>query len=149
MNRYYTAYGSNLNIEQMSKRCPQATVVGRSEIKDHMLTYRGDEGAYYLTVIPMKGHTVPVGIWETSDKDELSLDYYEEYPTLYHKTEIELDVVHDDSGETTKEHCYIYIMNEDKHPGLPSERYVKTCTQGYKDFGFDVKVLEDALDSVK
>ena len=32
--RYYIAYGSNLNIDQMSYRCPGAKVVGTSEIPD-------------------------------------------------------------------------------------------------------------------
>ena len=32
--RLYIAYGSNLNLPQMERRCPTAKVVGTSEIKN-------------------------------------------------------------------------------------------------------------------
>ena len=32
MKKYYIAYGSNLNVEQMRYRCPDAKVVGTAEI---------------------------------------------------------------------------------------------------------------------
>lgn len=147
--RYYTAYGSNLNIKQMSKRCPEAEIIGKSEIKNHRLTFRGDDGGYYLTIEPKEGYTVPVGIWKTTAKDELNLDHYENYPILYYKKEIELKVIDKKSGETTKENCYIYIMNEDKNIGEPSEEYVNTCMQGYKDFGFDTEILKSAIEENK
>ena len=31
-SRYYLAYGSNLDMERMGKRCPYAVVVGTAEI---------------------------------------------------------------------------------------------------------------------
>jgi len=31
-NKLYIAYGSNLNLTQMAKRCPTAKVLGASEI---------------------------------------------------------------------------------------------------------------------
>ena len=37
----YIAYGSNLNLEQMAFRCPTAKVVGKSELKDYELLFRG------------------------------------------------------------------------------------------------------------
>ena len=39
--RLYIAYGSNLNLEQMAFRCPTAKVVGKSELKDYELLFRG------------------------------------------------------------------------------------------------------------
>ena len=30
--RYYIAYGSNLNVEQMALRCPHATILGTAEL---------------------------------------------------------------------------------------------------------------------
>ena len=41
--RYYIAYGSNLNIDQMSYRCPGAKVVGTSEIPDFQLLFKGSK----------------------------------------------------------------------------------------------------------
>ena len=37
----YIAYGSNLNLEQMARRCPTAKVIGAGEIRDHELLFRG------------------------------------------------------------------------------------------------------------
>ena len=34
MKKYYIAYGSNLNVEQMRYRCPDAKIVGTSVIPD-------------------------------------------------------------------------------------------------------------------
>ncbi len=36
----YIAYGSNLNLEQMARRCPTAKVIGAGEIRDHELLFR-------------------------------------------------------------------------------------------------------------
>ena len=33
MKKFYLAYGSNLNVEQMQFRCPDARIVGTAEIK--------------------------------------------------------------------------------------------------------------------
>ena len=39
--RYYIAYGSNLNMEQMGIRCPSATAVGTGFLKGFRLMYKG------------------------------------------------------------------------------------------------------------
>ena len=45
--RYYIAYGSNLNIPQMRMRCPQAKIIGTSEIKDYELLFKGSQTGPY------------------------------------------------------------------------------------------------------
>ena len=39
--KYYIAYGSNLNLEQMARRCPTAKVVGSTIFKNYRLVFRG------------------------------------------------------------------------------------------------------------
>ena len=46
----YIAYGSNLNLGQMARRCPTARVIGKGEIKDHELLFRG--GLYNVQKLP-------------------------------------------------------------------------------------------------
>ena len=53
--RYYIAYGSNLNIDQMRYRCPGAKVVGTSKIPDFQLLFKGSKSGAYLTIEPKKG----------------------------------------------------------------------------------------------
>ena len=74
MKRYYIAYGSNLNVQQMRWRCPGARIIGTSELQDYRLLFKGSKTGSYLTVEPEKGCTVPVVVWEVTDQDELALD---------------------------------------------------------------------------
>lgn len=55
----YIAYGSNLNLEQMARRCPTARVVGKGEIKEHELLFRGSRFSAVATVEPKAGASVP------------------------------------------------------------------------------------------
>ena len=59
----YIAYGSNINLKQMAYRCPHSKVVGTSEIKDYELEFRG-----VATIVPSKGTSVPVLIWELDER---------------------------------------------------------------------------------
>ena len=70
MKRYYIAYGSNLNVQQMRYRCPGARVVGISVIKGYELLYKGSKTGSYLTIEKKEGSTVPVVIWEVTESDE-------------------------------------------------------------------------------
>ena len=42
-SRYYLAYGSNLDMERMGKRCPYAVVVGTTEIKGYRLLFKKEQ----------------------------------------------------------------------------------------------------------
>jgi len=143
--RYYIAYGSNLNIDQMSYRCPGARVVGTSEIPDFELLFKGSKSGAYLTIEPKKGAKVPVAVWEVTADDELSLDRYEGYPNFYYKTEVEIPVIGIRDRKVRKLKAFIYIMHEEREIGVPSQRYVDVCLEGYEAFGFDENYLYDAL----
>ena len=143
--RYYIAYGSNLNIDQMSYRCPGAKVVGTSEIPDFQLLFKGSKSGAYLTIEPKKGAKVPVAVWEVTADDELSLDRYEGYPNFYYKTEVEIPVIGISDRKVRKLKAFIYIMHEEREIGIPSQRYVDVCLDGYESFGFDENHLYDAL----
>lgn len=79
----YIAYGSNLNLRQMARRCPTATVVGTGWVHNYQLTFRG-----VATIVPKENSSVPVGIWEIDEAAEQALDRYEGYPHLYRKETI-------------------------------------------------------------
>ena len=38
--KFYAAYGSNINIQQMSGRCPEATICNNGFINGYKLTFR-------------------------------------------------------------------------------------------------------------
>lgn len=137
---FYLAYGSNLNKAQMGMRCPSASPVATAEIEGYRLMYKGSKTGAYLTIEPQEGHTVPVGVWEITESDLAALDIYEGFPMFYYRKQI--NVVCSD-GKARK--AWVYIMHEDRRLGTPSPWYVQTCAEGYDDFGFDKKVLYDAV----
>lgn len=143
--RLYLAYGSNLNVEQMSYRCPDATILGTAELRDWELLFKGSQTGSYLTVERRKGSTVPVGVWEVSEADERALDRYEGCPRFYYKKTLVLPVRNAATGEVTRRRCFIYIMHEDRPEGMPYAEYVRVCRRGYRDFGFNQRVLEAAV----
>lgn len=146
MKKYYIAYGSNLNVKQMKFRCPGAKVVGTSVIKDYQLLYKGSKTGSYLTIEKKKGGMVPVAVWEVTADDEKRLDAYEGYPNFYYKTDMQLTVKSHITGRKKKLDAFVYIMHEERKLGIPSYAYVRTCVQGYRDFGFDLKHLRLAFD---
>lgn len=146
MKRYYLAYGSSLNVRQMAWRCPTAKVIGTAVIKDYELLFKGSKTGAYLTIEPKVGAEVPVAVWSVEPSDEERLDVYEGYPAFYYKTELDLPVRYF-SGKTVVRKAFVYIMHEERPLGLPSGSYVRTCLDGYRNFGFDERILLGALDN--
>lgn len=131
MKKYYLAYGSNLNLNQMKRRCPNAKKVGSFLLKGYELEFR-----YYLTIKKNQNAEVPLGIFEIDEKDELSLDRYEGYPTHYRKEYLEVEL----NGKPIK--ALVYIMNEEiRGVMIPDTFHLRVCLEGYKDFGFDTSYL--------
>ena len=145
MPKYYLAYGSNLNVRQMARRCPTAKPIGTAIIHDYELLFKGSQTGAYLTIEKKKGSTVPVAVWEVTDDDEKRLDAYEGCPAFYYKTEMQLPVKFLKTGETKTVIAFVYIMHEDRKTGIPSEMYTGTCAIGYMNFGFDMEFLNKAL----
>lgn len=141
--RYYIAYGSNLNIRQMRYRCPGAKPIGISAIPDYELLYKGSKTGAYLTIEPKNGSLVPIAVWAVTADDEKRLDIYEGYPNFYYKKEIRLPVKLA-SGKIRKVTAFVYIMHEERSIAIPSMTYIRTCEEGYRNFGFDVKYLDRA-----
>lgn len=142
-NKLYIAYGSNLNRRQMADRCPTARVLGTSEMKDFRLLFRGAPTGAVATVEPFKGGSVPVLVWEVTAADEAALDRYEGWPYLYRKESVQLKL----NGKPIK--AFVYIMNEGRELGQPSNYYYSVILEGYKDAGFQADILcQAAADSV-
>lgn len=142
-DRFYIAYGSNLNLGQMAKRCPTAEAVKSTYLHNYRLMFRG-KGTAVATIEKHKGGKVPILIWQLQPSDEHNLDIYEGFPHLYRKETLKVTV----NGRRVR--AMVYIMNERLHPyDTPSRSYFDTIRQGYKDSGFDTNILRQAvLDSV-
>ena len=139
----YIAYGSNLNKEQMARRCPTARYVGTGMVEGYELKFKGRPEGAYATIDPKKGGTVPVAIWEIQPYDEFRLHQYEGYPNHYFTKNIPVKIGnHEVTG-------MVYIMNLRAQANLPSDKYYDTVEQGYKDCDLDIAYLEAAKERSK
>ena len=131
--RIYIAYGSNINLEQMSQRCPNAEVIGTAMLENYELEFRR-----VATVVPKEGARVPILLWQIDEQDEQNLDRYEGFPNLYRKEEFEVKL----DGSTIK--GMAYVMNGDEI-SPPQPYYYFGILEGYKANGMDTKYVENAL----
>ena len=147
--KFYLAYGSNLNMDQMAWRCPKAAPVGTASLDGWQLQFRGSGSGAYLTIDPLEGSSVPVGVWSITEADERALDRYEGFPHFYHKQIVPITLQQFPSGKPRRIRAMVYIMREGRPLGLPDPSYIRTCARGYVDFGFDHGPLQAALDRAK
>lgn len=134
----YIAYGSNMNIEQMSRRCPNAKPIGKYVLKNYKLEFRG-----VANIIKCEGAETPVALWLITENCEKSLDRYEGYPHLYRKEYIRLKI------KDKLAIGMVYVMNK-REVSPPSDYYYEVIEQGYNDFNIDTAPLERArIESLK
>ena len=141
MSRYYIAYGSNLSVEQMKHRTPDAKIVGTATLQGWRLLFKG-----CATIEPKEGREVPVLIWEISDTDEKNLDRYEGYPIYYYKRELPVTVTPLDGGAPRELTAMVYIMDEKHTFRMPSLYYYDVLHRGYRTFGFDLALLRQGIE---
>ena len=115
-DRLYFAYGSNINLDQMAYRCPDAQEVGPVTLENYELLFR--RGGF-ATIAPKEGETVVGLLWSITPGCERSLDRYEGYPRFYDKRMV---TVRDSEGRSLS--VMAYIMDERfREPMLPSDSY--------------------------
>ena len=71
---YYFAYGSNVHLKQMKRRCPNSKYIGRARLANYrwQINERG-----YANVTEAEGHWVDGLVYEIDEKDEARLDINE------------------------------------------------------------------------
>ena len=133
----YFAYGSNLNLFQMKRRCKDSVFLKKYELKGYRLNFRSKYRA--ADIEKSKKSLVPGALFEISKSDEKKLDVYEDYPILYKK----LYFTYYNKTVMT------YIMVNKTEFRYPTERYLNVVKRGYKDCKLDTKYLKIALQPVK
>ena len=144
--KYYIAYGSNLNVQQMRLRCPFAAALGTAELEGWELLFKGSKTGSYLTIEECEGGKVPIVVWAVTETDEVALDRYEGFPSFYYKREMRIRYKGLRTGKYRTVNAFVYIMHEDRTIGIPTDSYMETCLRGYVAFGFDDNILLDAYD---
>lgn len=130
----YFAYGSNMNLDQMAFRCPDASVVGVVRVEDYRLTFCGSGYAGVATILPQPGSHVDGVLWRISAADEKHLDFYEGYPRLYGKEPVE---VIDSNGQRMTVMAYTMNSPYKECPAPPSQGYLQGILDGCRQNGID------------
>ena len=84
-------------------------------------------------------------VWEVAESDEAALDRYEGFPVFYYKKELRLRCKGIRSGRTKVVTAFVYIMDETRPLGRPTDYYLRVCREGYEQFGFDPAILMQAV----
>ena len=132
--KYYLAYGSNLNVDQMSIRCPGAKRISSLYLSGYKLVFRGVADFEKDT-----NSKLALGLWEISKKHEKTLDRYEGVNSGLYKKILWLI-----EFKNVQYKALIYKMNSDSI-GSPYESYKETINDGFDDFKLNKKYLEDSL----
>lgn len=129
MKKLYFAYGSNLNLDQMKKRCPDSVGVSPAVLSGWKLVERT-----YADIEEAPVECVNGALYEISDQDLANLDRYEGYPEYYTRREV---MVSDSAGVYRK--TLVYSMTEEcgkrRDHGNYSARYRKVCSDGAEYWG--------------
>lgn len=127
----YFAYGSNMNHEQMRKRCPGGVFIAPARLEGHTLVFDGsskERNGAVANIVPGSGE-VWGGLYEITEEDLASLDEREGYPHCYDRTIVIVSL--EDGG--TREAIAYYRTPRVK--GEPSPEYLATIVQGARDCG--------------
>lgn len=132
--RYYLSYGSNMVVDQMKIRCPDAKLLSKEYLKGYKLEFKKVKNGIYLDMVKSLSFNskVPVFIWEVSLQDEKNLDEYEDLGDSYIKKEIDCSL-----GK-----AFVYLVNEKyKELGFPKDEYLLPILNTYIENGFDKNIL--------
>ncbi|MBV8291195.1 MAG: gamma-glutamylcyclotransferase, partial [Mycobacterium sp.] len=128
----YFAYGSNMSVQQMAQRCPDATDPRRAVLADHdwLINQRG-----VATVEPFDGVEVHGVAWQLSDHDLATLDSAEGVPRRYRRDQL---TVHTDDGPSD---AWVYIDHR-VHPGPPRPGYLERIIDGARHHGLPQRWID-------
>ncbi len=123
----YFAYGSNMDLAQMSNRCERAATVSTAELPFHrfIINSRG-----VATVVPDPASTVQGLLWRITEADERSLDHHEGVTQgLYQKTFLKVTLP---SGKNIRA---LFYVATDSTPGEPRPGYMEKVVSAAQECG--------------
>ena len=136
----YFAFGSNLDINQMTRRCPSSQVVAKATLPGYKLVFRGRSytwGGAVASVDREPGRFTEGLVYQMSSSDLLRLDGFE--GRAYART---MMTVH--GRRRRRLRAWVYAMDPSVSAAAPSARYLATIQCAYAELGFDQGALPEA-----
>ena len=132
----YFAYGSNLNHNQMRKRCKDSKYLYQHFLQGYEFIFCSiDREEGYANLIKNKDSQVHGCLWSISGNDEKELDYYEGYPNIYNK----------DYFQFNNQKVMFYIIKNNFKKKPPNIKYLNTIRKGYNDCELTNETLKKIL----
>lgn len=139
----YFAYGSNMNLNQMAFRCPDAEVVDTVRLEGYRLAFCMNGGGNGVaTIIPAEGSCVDGVLWRISEQDEQHLDHYEGFPYLYGKEPV---TVTNRNGQQREIMAYTMNSPYKDTPAMPSRAYLEGILNGCQQNGIETASVLEAV----
>lgn len=139
---FYLAYGSNMNHQQMKKRCPGARFLRRVYVESYKFVYDGQSNSRnspVANIVSAKGGRVWGGLFEINEDNLAALDRYEDYPNSYDRSELDAK---DDQNNLYKAWAY---YRTGKNIGEPSEEYRGIVIEGARNCGLPEEYVQSFL----
>lgn len=130
----YLAYGMNTNIDQMAGRCPGSISIGRVDIPDYRLVFRG-----VADIEECRGNVLQTVMWDITPSCERALDILEGYPTFYTKRYIDAKI-----GSKTYNAMFYQMVGDRLDYSHPDMYYQNMLEEGYQEHGLDLNQIYEA-----
>lgn len=143
MKKTIFAYGSNLVLEQMTRRCPSAKVLSTAQLRDVRLDFAGYSSSRrgaVATLSVRKGAAVDGVLYRLTESDLLALDKHEGAPSFYVRAQT---VAVTEARQLVPTHVYVLAAAERSY--WPSAHYLSLVREGYGQWGFSKGPIRRAL----
>ncbi len=134
----YFAYGSNLDLPQMKRRCPSSKLISKGSLSDYRLTFNrfsSGWGGGVADVIQDEGSEVWGLVFEISDSDLERLDRYEgcykDQTSLYERWKTVIDTP---NGQVCD--VWVYTVAEKQKFVKPTLEYLQIIKDAAKKWSF-------------
>ena len=121
----YAAFGSNLDLAQMGRRCPQAEILGAGTLPNARLVFE-----QVATIVADERSTCPIGVYRLNATDVASMDRSEGLGRAYDRYLVTVEMA------DRLVRCFTYIK-KDTRLGPPTQAYYDRIRSGYRQWGFD------------
>lgn len=114
---FYFAYGSNLDLSQMRRRCPESVPVGVAALAGHRLDFTRYSSHWQggvADVVVDASYEVWGLVYRLSEPDLSLLDRYESYPQGYDRVQVTVQM----TTQSVMESVWVYHVAQ-KRPFMP------------------------------
>ncbi|MEJ5173377.1 MAG: gamma-glutamylcyclotransferase family protein [Hydrogenothermaceae bacterium] len=139
---YYFAYGSNMNLKQMERRCPSAKFSKRAYLQGYRFVYDGYSAVRngpVANIVEDKDSIVWGVLFEIDEDCRNRLDSYEGYPDCYDRKVIK---VKDDEG---MEYEALVYLRKPRPEGEPSKVYRNIVLEGARECGLPEDYIMESI----